>query len=128
MKSILTGVCIVVFTTGCANLLKYRPYARNVKKSSKGGVVALKVDHRPEDQDLAKSYMASTCGGKKYRVVEEKEVKVGEIVKSRSESERGTRSKSKLFGIPVSSGHDGATSSQQETLAKKEWHILYKCT
>ena len=74
-------ICSFGFS-GCSmieNFLKYKPSARNVKKSKEGGIIALKTEHREEDQKLAKTMMENTCKPRKAIIAEEGEVVIGTI-------------------------------------------------
>ena len=115
--------------TGCANLFKYQPYARSVKKRpGKGGVIALLLNHRQEDQEKAKQLMIETCGKQSHEIIEEGEFVIGTITNSNAEQEAPNKRKvGSLFGIPVTSGHDGKVNTTSETIQKKEWHLKYRC-
>lgn len=126
--NVVAVLLMCVFATGCADMFKYRPYARHVKKMrNKGGVVAMKLNNRAEDQQLADSMMAQTCGSKKVEVLEEGEVSIGTITKGKEESHRGNKSTGTFLGLPVTSGNDGSKNTTTETVSKKEWQIKYKC-
>lgn len=116
-------------TTNCANMFKYQPYARSVKKQpNQGGVIALRLNHRQEDQQKAKQIMSHNCGSKKTKILEEGEVVIGTITNSQAEREAANKKQvGSLFGVPVTSGHDGQMNTTSETSQKKEWHIKYLC-
>lgn len=119
----------LLFVTSCADLLKYRPYARNVKKKPhRSGVIALKIEHRKEDRDLAMSYMKENCGRKKVEITDEGEVVIGTTTSSSTDSYKGGKKKvGSFFGIPVTSTSAGSEKSTSTTLQQKEWQITYKC-
>ena len=109
-------------------LIKYKPYARNVKKSQEGGVISLKIEHRDEDQKLAETLMKKNCVGGKYTITEEGEVVVGSVTNQLITKEAANKKKKKgLFGMTFTEGHDGAEQTSSETTQKKEWHITYVC-
>lgn len=124
---ILTGLFLSL--CNCANMFKYVPQARTVKKQPRtGGVVALNLQHRSEDRELASTMMQENCSPKKSSIVEEGEVVIGTSTTASAEAEKATRHKSgKIFGMDVESGHDGAVHSTSETTQKKEWQISYRC-
>jgi hypothetical protein len=131
MKISTTVICLglAISLSGCASLFQYRPYARTVKKQpSKGGIIALNVDHRGEDEDLAKSMMQQNCGSLKAVVTEENEVVVGSVTNSKAEKFDNKRKKEGTFlGMDVVSGNDGETQTSSETTQKKEWQMIYEC-
>jgi hypothetical protein len=133
MKKIkyLNFFLFVILFSSCSMIeefLKYKPYARNVKKSPEGGVISLKVDHRDEDQKLALSMMKKNCPNSKYSIKEEGEVVVGSITNQLTTKEAANKKKKKgLFGMTFTEGHDGAEQTSSETTQKKEWHITYNC-
>ncbi len=131
-KKLITLSCLssLVLLNSCAGMFKYRPYARNVKKRpGNSGVVALRLDHRNEDRDLAKSFMKENCEGKKVSVKDEGEVVIGTVTNSNSEASKGSSVKmGSLFGIPVSSSNPDSSSSSTTTTQKKEWQINYICS
>jgi hypothetical protein len=110
------------------NFFKYKPYARSVKKSQEGGVIALKIEHRTEDKDLATSIMKEACGAKSAVIKEEGEVVVGSITNQLMTKEAANKKTKKgLFGLKFTEGHDGAEQTSSETIQKKEWLITYTC-
>lgn len=120
--------------TACQSL-PYQPYARDVKKKpAQGGIIALKPDHRDEDQAKAKQMMAKNCASSAVKILEEGEVVIGQEVKSESDTTKKNAmdgvSVGSLFGIPVTSGGRDAqnsTASSAVTTAVKEWQISYEC-
>lgn len=115
--------------------MPYQPYARDVKKKpQQGGVIALKPEHRAEDQAKAQQMMASNCATLPVKVLEEGEVAVGQETKSSNSTShnRGTRSQQvgSLFGLPISTA---GTSPTEDTTGSatvtsiKEWQISYEC-
>jgi hypothetical protein len=124
-------VLLSVWSGGCSmvdELLKYKPHARNVKKSPQGGVISLRMDHREEDQKLASSMMKSQCSNQKFTIIEEGEVVVGSITSELVTKEAANKKTKKgLLGMKFTEGHDGAESKSSETTQKKEWHITYAC-
>ncbi|MEM7646501.1 MAG: hypothetical protein AAF203_06310 [Pseudomonadota bacterium] len=126
---VLVCLCSITILPGCAGMFKYHPYARSVKsRPGQGGVIALRLNHRAEDQELAQSKMQRNCAGRKVAVEEEGEVVVGTLTKSNTQAHRGNkRQVGSLFGTPVLAGHDGETQTSSETTQKKEWQIKYRC-
>ncbi len=121
---------ILALLPSCAGMNKYRPYARNVKKKpGRSGVVALKLEHRKEDRDLALNFMNSNCGSKKSQITDEGEVVIGTTTNSNSRSrEGGSTQFGSLFGIPLKSETADQTSKTSTTTQEKEWQITYKCS
>lgn len=127
-------ISAVAIFAGCQTL-PYQPYARDVKKKpGQGGIIALKPEHRDEDQTKAKQMMATNCGASNVKVLEEGEVAVGQEVKSNADTTKSAGTSStkigSLFGIPlVSSGTDpkDSTNSSSVTTSIKEWQISYEC-
>ncbi len=113
----------------CADLLKYQPHARTVRKQPRvGGTIALDLDHRDEDHQLAENMMQENCGSKKAQILEENEAVIGSVTESAAEAEKANRHKvGKVFGMEMESGHDGRVTSTSETTQKKEWQINYRC-
>lgn len=134
-NKILTIGLICVGLSACQTL-PYQPYAREVKKKSQqGGVIALNLNHRSEDEQKAQTLMKNTCGQLDVQVLEEGEVVIGQETKSRSDSTYQQQTPGKqvgnLFGIPVTSGGRDASTQQESmtsTVAVKEWQIQYECT
>jgi hypothetical protein len=126
----LAFVAPLLLLCSCASLFKYVPEARNVKKQPQiGGIIALNLDNRAEDRELADSMMQKNCGAKKVSVLEEGEVVIGTVTTSSTETEKANKHKTgKLFGMDVMSGHDGREDTASETVQKKEWQISYRCT
>ena len=115
--------------SGCMTM-PYQPYARSVKMlPSKGGVVALKPEHKDEDRLAAEGIMRKTCGDTSFKVLEEGEVAVGTVTTSDAMQKEEHRSKiGSVFGIPLVQGEDGQrTTTQSATTTQKEWQISYTC-
>lgn len=129
LKPMMT-LAILSLVTSCAGMNQYRPYARNVKKKpGRSGVVALKLEHRKEDRDLAMTYMNDNCGKKVSTIMDEGEVVIGTTTSSNSKTrEGGTTSFGSMFGIPLSSTSADQTSSTSTVTQRKEWQITYKCS
>ena len=129
-KTNLLILALALALNSCAGMNKYRPYARNVKKKpGSSGVVALKLEHRKEDRDLAKSFMKDNCGEKKTRILDEGEVVIGTTTNSNSKTkEGGTSNFGSLFGIPLKTQTADSTSKTSTTTQEKEWQITYKCS
>lgn len=109
-------------------LMKYKPYARNVKKSQEGGVISLKIEHREQDQKLAQMMMKKNCPNGRFTITEEGEVVVGSVTNQLTTKEAANKKKKKgLFGMTFTEGHDGAEQTSSETTQKKEWHITNAC-
>jgi len=128
LKTTILGSLFLL--NSCAGMMKYHPYARNVKKKpSRSGVVALKLEHRKEDRDLAKSMMKENCGSKKVKVLDEGEVVIGTITNSNTQKNKGSSSKfGSLFGVPLTSSSPESTNQSSTTTQKKEWQLTYKCS
>jgi hypothetical protein len=130
MKNIILLATIVgaILLTGCADLFKYKPYAREVKrKSSEGGVIALKADYRDEDRALADTLMKRTCGAETIRVTEEGEVAVGTATSGGSSSRKGEKSQTRFAGLNFDTSTDDTTQSTSQTTELREWRINYEC-
>jgi hypothetical protein len=121
-----------IFLSSCSmleNFFKYKPYARSVKKTQDGGVIALKSEHRSEDKELASQMMKEACGAKSAVIKEEGEVVVGSITNQLMTKEAANKKTKKgLFGLKFTEGHDGAEQTSSETIQKKEWLITYRCS
>jgi hypothetical protein len=124
--SLLMGFLLL---NSCAGMMKYRPYARNVKKKpGKSGVVALRLEHRKEDRDLAKTMMQENCSNQKVKVTDEGEVVIGTITNSSKKSREGSSTQvASLFGLPINSSSPGSETSNSTTMQKKEWQLQYLC-
>jgi hypothetical protein len=121
---ISVALAVLISLSGCAELFKYRPYARKVEvESGKGGVIALKQNNRMEDQQLARSLMAQNCGQKRAVIVKEGEVVTG------TKTLGSKRKDSDLYGRNKYSylSNSQRERSETETITKKEWQIHYKC-
>lgn len=134
MKSVIGIVSLFVagsLFTGC-QAVPYKPYARNVKvQSRKGGVVALKLNHRDEDRIKAEGIMRRTCATQNFEIVEEGEVVVGTVTNATENKDPGYGSQrvGSLWGMQVSSrGRSASTNTTSTTTQKKEWQIKYACT
>lgn len=131
----MVGLAICFWALNACQSLPYQPYARDTKKKpQQGGVIALKLEHRSEDSALAQQLMASNCGPKPVKVIEEGEVVIGEKTSTQAdESYRAGEKSNKvgsLFGIPVmSGGRDPNTQTRTEANVTqlKEWQIVYEC-
>jgi hypothetical protein len=121
-KSLLvSGLSLIVLGVGCAVV----PYAREVKKNSTGGVVALRTTFSPEDRAKADSLMRTNCGGKGVKVTEEGEVTVGTRTNAQANTTVGREAHQGWFGW--TSGPSVNNSSTSETQDIKEWQISYQC-
>lgn len=133
VSDLLSGL-VLLGLTACQTM-PYQPYARAVKqKPSTGGVIALKLEHRPEDRQKAESMMKSVCGTNPVKVLEEGEVAVGQETKSSGSQEHRSGSSSTtvgtLFGLPITSGGSNpseTTNTNTVTTSVKEWQISYEC-
>lgn len=119
----------LMLLNSCAGMLKYQPYARNVKKKpGRSGIVALKLNHRQEDRDYSETLMKGNCGEKKIKILDEGEVVIGTVTNSNTQSrEGGETHMGSLFGLPVTSTTPNSTSQSSTTTQKKEWQIKYTC-
>lgn len=124
--SMLAGLMLL---NSCAGMMKYHPYARNVKrKPGSSGIVALKLNHRQEDRDYSETLMKGNCGEKKIKILDEGEVVIGTVTNSNSQSRKGGETQmGSLFGLPVTSTTPNSTSQSTTTTQKKEWQIKYTC-
>lgn len=129
----LTVVAILSLSS-CATV-PYQGQARDVKKRpGDGGTVAMQVNNRPEDRTKAEQLMASTCGTKKVKVMEEGEVVIGQTTTetgkdsySAGKSEHKTGS---FLGMDLMSGGEDPSVNKNtvtKTTAEKEWQITYVC-
>lgn len=123
-------ISTLALLTSCAGMFEYRPHARNVKKQpGKAGVVALELNHRAEDRNLAMTMMTENCGRKKAVITDEGEVAVGTITNStKKSSEGGETSYGSLFGLPLTSTSQDTESTSSTTIQQKEWRINYVCS
>jgi hypothetical protein len=118
--------------SGCQTI-PYQGQARDVKRRpGDGGIVAMKVDHRPEDRLVAEEKMRTNCAGLELKIESEEEVVVGQKVEGNSRDTNRESNKQQvgsLFGIPVISGEEGGVDTQTSstTTQLKEWQIAYKC-
>lgn len=129
-KIILSGLCLTIIFSGCA----YVPYAREAKKKPReGGVISLKSDHRPEDEQKAQAMMAANCGsGSSVKILEEGEVVVGERSSSNANK---TNQMQNSGGLSLGSGFSLGgrarpsenTNTVSETTQLREWQIVYAC-
>jgi hypothetical protein len=129
-RIILTCICLTVVVSGCA----YVPYAREAKKKPhEGGVISLKTDHRPEDDQKAQAMMAANCGSNaSVKVLEEGEVVVGErsntnANKTNQMQDSGGFSLGNGFKLGGGSRPSENTNTVSETTQLKEWQIAYTC-
>ena len=135
MKSLLQLLALGAVTALFASCqtVPYQGQAREVKrKPMEGGVIALTVDHRPEDRMKAYEKMKSNCGDTTVKVLEEGEVAVGQTTTSNSSETNRSNSQKKvgsLFGIPLTTGQAAGTdtSTSSTTTQIKEWQISYEC-
>ena len=119
---VLAATYTLLFAIGCATV----PYAREVKKKSAGGVVALRVGFTPEDRAKADSIMRANCGSKQIKVSEEGEVTVGQKTNAQANTNTYQNDNNRgAFGW--TSGPSANTSSTTETIDMKEWQISYDC-
>ncbi|MGZ3781606.1 MAG: hypothetical protein ACXVCY_13220 [Pseudobdellovibrionaceae bacterium] len=132
--SVLLTSVLLLGLTACQTM-PYQPYARAVKqKPSTGGIVALKLEHRPEDRQKAESMMKSVCGTNPVKIVEEGEVAIGQETKSSGSQEHKSGSAptnvGTLFGLPITSGGSNPSDTANTntvTTSVKEWQISYEC-
>lgn len=122
----------VLLLVGCQTM-PYQGRARDVKKrAGQGGVIAMSIDPRPEDRQVAEQKMQATCGPQPVQILEEGEVTVGtkSVQNDRSTLRDDTRRKQgKFLGMDVVSGEAGGinTSTESTTEAVKEWQITFEC-
>ncbi len=129
-RQLCSSMVLLGLLTSCAGMNEYRPYARHVSRTSgKAGIIAVKIDHRPEDMTLAQSMMQDSCGAKAAAIIEEGEVATGSVSDTVKEKREGNESVvGSLFGIPMTSGSPEKENSRVVTTQQKEWHINYKCS
>lgn len=124
---VLTVLVAITYMVGCAMV----PFAREVKKKpTEGGVIALRLQHSPEDRAKADALMRSNCGSAEAQVMEEGEVVVGQKTNTVANSSFQAGSEGTQHGVFTFGGSDPgvATNSSQETSQVKEWQITYKCS
>ena len=123
-------LCSLVLA-GCQTM-PYQGKARDVKRTRQGGVVAVSVDARPEDRQVAEQKMQSACNPNPYTILEEGEVVVGtkSVQNDRSTLRDDSRRKSKFLGMDVVTGEAGGVNSTTESTTEqiKEWQISYECS
>lgn len=139
MKFVKTEYLSLTFVVTAALLIQgcvtipYQGQARDVKKRhGDGGILAMKVDFRPEDRAVADQKMQANCSGKTVKVDSEEEVVVGQKTEGNSrdtDRKSDKRQVGTLFGIPMVSGEEAGkdTASSSTTTALKEWQIVYVC-
>ncbi len=127
------ALLLLAMTISACQTVPYQGQARDVKRRpGDGGVVVIKVDHRPEDRGVAEQKMRSNCGGLEVRIESEEEVVVGQKTEGSSRDTKREADKHQvgtLFGVPLVSGDAGGVDSQTSTTTTqlKEWQIVYKC-
>lgn len=134
MKNKILFTTLALAITACQTV-PYQPYARDVKKKpAANGVIALKLEHRPEDRTKAQAMMSSNCGESPVKVLEEGEVVIGQEQTTNSNTSKNAGESSSsvgtLFGIPVMSGGrdpSESTNAKVSTSQVKEWQISYEC-
>ena len=130
--SIMTLGGILTILAGCQTL-PYQGQARDVKRRpNDGGIIAMKVDFRPEDRAVAEQKMRANCSSSDVRIESEEEVVVGQKTEATSRDtnrESNQHQVGTLFGMPLVSGDAGGkdTSVSSTTVQVKEWQIVYKC-
>ncbi|MCO5144195.1 MAG: hypothetical protein M9962_13990 [Oligoflexia bacterium] len=123
------ALCLALILNGCA----YVPYARESKKKPReGGVISLKSDHRPEDQQKAQAMMAANCGNDRMvKILEEGEVVVGERSNTNSNSSNRMQDSGgfRLGGLRIGGSQQPGmnTNSVSQTEQIREWQIAYTC-
>lgn len=131
--SLICALALGSFFLISCQTVPYQGQAREVKrKPSEGGIIALAVNHRPEDRAQADVRMKSNCAQSEIKILEEGEVAVGQTTTSNaSETNRASteRKAGMLFGIPVMTGQASGTdtSTSSTTTQIKEWQISYEC-
>jgi hypothetical protein len=131
LNTIMSTALLTALLGGCQTL-PYQGQARDVKRRPDGGVIAMKIDFRPEDRAVAEQKMRANCRSQDLHIESEEEVVVGQKTDSNSRDTNREANKSQvgsLFGIPLVSGDDGGkdTASSSTTTQIKEWQIVYKC-
>lgn len=130
--NVLLIAAAAVFFVSCQTV-PYQGRAREVKKKpSEGGIIALTVDHRPEDRMKADEKMKANCGSSTVKILEEGEVAVGQTTTSNASEAYRPNTKKKvgsIFGMPLISGQEAGTdtSTSSTTTQIKEWQISYEC-
>jgi hypothetical protein len=115
-------IALLAILASCA----YVPYARDVKRSSSGGVIAMHVNYRQEDRSKAEQMMATVCNGKEVKVLEEGEVVTGTKTNTAASTSEGSNSVWNL-GKGFSNKPSVDTSAESTTTQLKEWQISYTC-
>lgn len=129
---VLISSFTLFFQLGCQTV-PYQGQARIVKmKPQAEGILALPLDPKPEDRQVAEEKMRNNCTPKKYAVLEEGEVVVGEKTQTKESSEHKKSTERKvgsLFGLPLVAGSGPGTDTESEQVRTqvKEWQISYKC-
>jgi hypothetical protein len=124
---------LTLFTQLGCQTVPYQGQARIVKlKPQAEGVLALPLDPKPEDRQVAEEKMKSNCNPKRFAVLEEGEVVVGEKTQTKESSEHKDSTQRKvgsLFGLPLVAGSGPGTDTESEQVKTqvKEWQISYKC-
>lgn len=132
VKLFSIGFIALCLLSGCQTM-PYQGQARDVKKRrEQGGVLALPINQRLEDRQVAEQKMQANCGSLKARVVEEGEVVVGtkSVQNARSSQRDDTRQNAGQFmGLQLVTGEAGGadTRTESSTEAIKEWQITYEC-
>ncbi len=125
-------IALTAIFTGCQTM-PYQGQARDVKKrNGQGGVIAIPINHRNEDRQVADEKMRSNCGASTVQIKEEGEVVTGSksTQNNRSTNRDDTRRNEGTFlGMNVISGDAGGVDSKTETMteAVKEWQLSYEC-
>lgn len=131
-RNVTAAGVLLLGLAGCQTL-PYQGQARDVKRRpGDGGVIAMKVDHRPEDRAVADQKMRANCGNLDLKIESEEEVTIGQKVEGNSRDTNRESNKQQvgsLFGIPVLSGEEGGVDKRTSstTTQLKEWQIVYKC-
>jgi hypothetical protein len=128
----LLHLFVGLIMTGCQTI-PYQGVAREVKKKpNDSGLIAMPINPRSEDRNLAETKMKTNCIDGKFRIIEEGEFVTGQATTTDSSTSNRDRNKQQvgsLFGIPVTSGDSGGTdsTSSSRTEQLKEWQVSYEC-
>lgn len=131
-KMTIFWIALAAVFTGCQTM-PYQGQARDVKKrNGQGGVIAIPINPRNEDRQVAEEKMRSNCGTRTVQVNEEGEVVTGTKAtqNNRSTNRDDTRRNEGTFlGMNVISGDASGVDSKTETMteAVKEWQLSYEC-
>jgi hypothetical protein len=119
LKPLFIPIALIFLVNACG-------YAKHVKvKPGKTGVVTLPYGHSKASRNKANELMSQNCHGRGYQIVQEKEVVVGKVHRTRVHSHEHK----KKYRHPkkrIAHRHE-STVATTTTVPKKEWRIYYEC-